>query len=43
MAEIKRIFGVEGQAGHPALSVLPEIEKETNCLRSSGPCGRKEN
>jgi DtxR family Mn-dependent transcriptional regulator len=28
MAEIKRIIGVEGQAGHPALCVLPEIEKE---------------
>lgn len=28
MAEIKRSIGVEGQAGHPALCVLPEIEKE---------------
>ena len=28
MAELKRLFGVEGQAGHPALCVLPEIEKE---------------
>ena len=28
MAEIKRMAGVEGQAGHPALCVLPEIEKE---------------
>jgi DtxR family Mn-dependent transcriptional regulator len=28
MAEIRKIIGVEGQAGHPALCVLPEIEKE---------------
>ncbi len=29
MAEIKkRLHGIEGQAGHPALCVLPEIEKE---------------
>lgn len=28
MAEIKRMGGVEGQAGHPALCVLPEVEKE---------------
>jgi DtxR family Mn-dependent transcriptional regulator len=28
MAEIRRLAGVEGQAGHPALCVLPEIEKE---------------
>ncbi len=28
MAEIKRSIGIEGQAGHPALCVLPEIEKE---------------
>ncbi|MEK6743701.1 MAG: metal-dependent transcriptional regulator [Nitrospirota bacterium] len=28
MADIKKMIGVEGQAGHPALCVLPEIEKE---------------
>jgi DtxR family Mn-dependent transcriptional regulator len=28
MTEKARLFGVEGQAGHPALCVLPEIEKE---------------
>ncbi|MHB8845096.1 MAG: metal-dependent transcriptional regulator [Nitrospirota bacterium] len=28
MAEIKKMIGIEGQAGHPALCVLPEIEKE---------------
>jgi DtxR family Mn-dependent transcriptional regulator len=28
MAEIRKITGIEGQAGHPALCVLPEIEKE---------------
>ena len=28
MAEIRKIIGIEGQAGHPALCVLPEIEKE---------------
>ena len=28
MTEKKRLSGVEGQAGHPALCVLPEIEKE---------------
>jgi DtxR family Mn-dependent transcriptional regulator len=28
MAEIRKIIGVAGQAGHPALCVLPEIEKE---------------
>jgi len=28
MAEKKRSLGIEGQAGHPALCVLPEIEKE---------------
>ena len=28
MAEIRKIVGVAGQAGHPALCVLPEIEKE---------------
>jgi len=33
MAEIKkRIQGIEGQAGHPALCVLPEIEKEDELL-----------
>ena len=28
MADIKKMIGIEGQAGHPALCVLPEIEKE---------------
>ena len=28
MTEKKRLLGIEGQAGHPALCVLPEIEKE---------------
>jgi len=28
MAEIRKIVGIEGQAGHPSLCVLPEIEKE---------------
>jgi DtxR family Mn-dependent transcriptional regulator len=28
MAEIKKITGIEGQAGHPALCVLPEIEMQ---------------
>ncbi len=28
MTEKKRLQGIEGQAGHPALCVLPEIEKE---------------
>ncbi len=28
MAEKKRLLGIEGQAGHPALCVLPEVEKE---------------
>jgi hypothetical protein len=28
MTETKRMQGIEGQAGHPALCVLPEIEKE---------------
>ncbi len=28
MTEKKRLSGIEGQAGHPALCVLPEIEKE---------------
>jgi DtxR family transcriptional regulator, Mn-dependent transcriptional regulator len=28
MADKKRVHGIEGQAGHPALCVLPEIEKE---------------
>jgi DtxR family Mn-dependent transcriptional regulator len=28
MADAKRITGIEGQAGHPALCVLPEIEKQ---------------
>lgn len=42
MAEIKRKTGVEGKAGHPALCVLPEIEKEDELfeiiwtLRESG-------
>ncbi len=28
MSELKRIDTLEGKAGHPALCVLPEIEKE---------------
>ncbi len=32
MAEKKRSQGVEGQAGHPALCVLPEVEKEDELL-----------
>ncbi|HWR72364.1 MAG TPA: iron dependent repressor, metal binding and dimerization domain protein, partial [Nitrospirota bacterium] len=32
MADKKRIAGIEGQAGHPALCVLPEIEKEDELL-----------
>ncbi len=32
MAEKKRLSGVEGQAGHPALCVLPEVEKEDELL-----------
>jgi DtxR family Mn-dependent transcriptional regulator len=32
MAEKKRLTGVEGQAGHPALCVLPEVEKEDELL-----------
>lgn len=28
MEEKKRLHGIEGQAGHPALCVLPEVEKE---------------
>ena len=28
MSELKRIDSVEGKAGHPALCVLPEVEKE---------------
>ncbi len=32
MAEKKRASGIEGQAGHPALCVLPEIEKEDELL-----------
>ncbi len=32
MAEKKRVQGIEGQAGHPALCVLPEIEKEDELL-----------
>lgn len=34
MAEKKRLSGVEGQAGHPALCVLPEIEKEDELLET---------
>lgn len=32
MADTNRLQGVEGQAGHPALCVLPEIEKEDELL-----------
>jgi len=32
MAEKKRLAGIEGQAGHPALCVLPEVEKEDELL-----------
>lgn len=32
MAEKKRAPGIEGQAGHPALCVLPEVEKEDELL-----------
>jgi len=32
MAEKKRFRGGEGQAGHPALCVLPEVEKEDEVL-----------
>jgi DtxR family Mn-dependent transcriptional regulator len=32
MVEKKRLLGVEGQAGHPALCVLPEVEKEDELL-----------
>ena len=32
MADKKRISTIEGQAGHPALCVLPEIEKEDELL-----------
>ncbi len=32
MAEVKRMNAVEGKAGHPALCVLPEIEKEDELL-----------
>ena len=28
MADKKRLIGIEGKAGHPALCVLPEVEKE---------------
>ncbi|MDA8098876.1 MAG: metal-dependent transcriptional regulator [Nitrospiraceae bacterium] len=34
MPEKKRMQGVEGQAGHPALCVLPEIEKEDELLEA---------
>jgi hypothetical protein len=34
MDERKRVKGGEGQAGHPALCVLPEIEKEDEILES---------
>ncbi len=34
MAERKRFRGGEGQAGHPALCVLPEIEKEDEIFES---------
>ncbi len=32
MTEKKRMTGIEGQAGHPALCVLPEVEKEDELL-----------
>lgn len=32
MGDTNRLQGVEGQAGHPALCVLPEIEKEDELL-----------
>jgi DtxR family transcriptional regulator, Mn-dependent transcriptional regulator len=32
MAEKRRLSSVEGQAGHPALCVLPEVEKEDELL-----------
>jgi DtxR family Mn-dependent transcriptional regulator len=32
MSELKRIDALEGKAGHPALCVLPEIEKEDELL-----------
>lgn len=32
MTDKRRIPGIEGQAGHPALCVLPEIEKEDELL-----------
>ncbi len=32
MTEKKRLAGIEGQAGHPALCVLPEVEKEDELL-----------
>ena len=32
MSEHKRLETVEGKAGHPALGVLPEIEKEDDLL-----------
>ena len=47
MAELRRILGVEGQAGHPALCVLPEIEKEDELfeimwtLREEGTLSRE--
>ena len=48
MANIKRVGGVEGQAGHPALCVLPEVEKEDEIfeiiwtLREDGKLNRDE-
>jgi DtxR family transcriptional regulator, Mn-dependent transcriptional regulator len=46
MAEIRKSVGIEGQAGHPSLCVLPEIEKEDELfeiiwtLREEGNQGR---
>ena len=32
MQEKHRLKGTEGQAGHPALCVIPEVEKEDELL-----------
>lgn len=34
MTDKRRIAGIEGQAGHPALCVLPEVEKEDELLET---------
>ena len=47
MSEHKRIDTLEGKAGHPALCVLPEIEKEDELfeiiwtLREEGKLNRR--